>query len=108
MKTLYKDKLIGSLTRDILVTLSQSETIQLESEDQMLHLILLWQENNRFHQLSQVLELVNWSLVSEEHLTYLYQNHQSIDPSLLHVVKEELIARNIINNQFDSLLKEKE
>lgn len=70
-------------------------------------MILLWHGDNMSTSLIELLELINWSLISEEHLSYLYQNYQIIDKTLLKFVKEELINRNLITNTFEAILQEK-
>ncbi len=51
--------------------------------------------------------MVNWGLISEEHLTLLYQNNKHIDSVLTKYVKDELIKRNLISNTFEQILEEK-
>jgi hypothetical protein len=57
--------------------------------------------------LEDLLSLVNWSLISEEHLTYLYQNKGVLDQQLVKFVRDELLQRNLISNTFEAMLEEK-
>lgn len=56
---------------DNLKTLIRSQSLVIDSEDHILHMILQWHSKNKSN-LTELLELVNWSIISEDHLSYLY------------------------------------
>ncbi|CDW86420.1 UNKNOWN [Stylonychia lemnae] len=107
LRRLYQLPSIAKLCYQQFRTLIKSDCCQVDSEDHILHMILFWQRENPSYQLNDLLELLNWSLLSEEHLSYLYQNYQIIDRALLRFVKDELIQRNLITNTFEAILQEK-
>mmetsp|Transcript_21344 Transcript_21344/g.20485 ORF Transcript_21344/g.20485 Transcript_21344/m.20485 type:complete len:132 (+) Transcript_21344:1678-2073(+) len=58
--------------------------------------------------MTSLIPLIEWQLISEEHLIYLYQNRGNIEEELFWSVKEELVKRNILNENFEAMLQEKE
>jgi len=90
-----------------LQAIAKCNNLCIEKEDYLLHFLLQWSIKNK-GTMTSLIPLIEWQLISEEHLIYLYQNRGNIEEELFWSVKEELVKRNILNENFEAMLQEKE
>lgn len=85
----------------------------------MLDMVIHWYVNNKVMdqgrkekvlsggELEELLSLIKFPSISENHLIYIYQHQHLYEPPIVSLVKQEAMSRNLISTTFEAILQEK-
>eukprot|EP00347_Sterkiella_histriomuscorum_P009784 403339906 len=107
-KEVIESPLIYQLTSEQIKCLLVSGSLNIESEDQIINLLINYQTKNSKEFDVDLYNFINWNIVSDQVLKDYYQNFSSLDPILVKHIKGELQNRNLIANTFEAILIEKQ